>query len=190
MRHHEEVFAGIMTVVLAGAIIGLAAAVKHEAKPVTVETELQNIQTINNDPEAVTIAELTYYEPIYDAAYPVTSAERERIARIVAGKAVDQRQTCQRMVANVIYNDMKDCGGDLDKAIRRYGLNSDGEPTADTYAAVDEIFNYGMFMLDEDVLFFNDKNHNSPFHDELEIVCENDGIVFYRVRHTSREVTK
>ena len=118
----------------------------------------------------------TYYR-VY---YPATMDERETLAEIIAGKAGNKSQTCQRMVANVIFNDIMDCQGDLAQAMKKYALDTPGTPTADTYEALDAIFFNGEYMLDDDVLWFNDKDHASAFHDTLVYVCECSGIVFYK----------
>ena len=112
--------------------------------------------------------------------YHLTLERYETIAEIVAGKVRDKTRVCQTMVANVIYNELLDCDGDIDKAVTKYGLYERAEPTKDICLAVDAIFEKGEWMLDDDVLWFNDKNHPSAFHDSLVFECECDGIDFYR----------
>ena len=125
----------------------------------------------------LTTTESTTYFRMY---YPLTMDERETLAEILAGKAGNKSQTCQRMVANVIFNDIMDCQGDLHSATKKYGLDTPGKPTTDTYEALDAIFFNGEYMLDDDVLWFNDVDHPSAFHDSLVFVCECDGIAFYK----------
>ena len=106
--------------------------------------------------------------------------ERERIATLIAGKAVDRTMTCQQAIAAVILNEIIDCGEDIGKAIDTYELYDIKTPTEDTYAAVDAVFERGEVLLDDDVLWFNDVDHPSEFHDSLVFVCEIDGIAFYK----------
>ena len=108
--------------------------------------------------------------------------EREWIATIVAGKVGDRAAGCQQAVATVILNDILNCGEDIDIAVRVFGLQDYATPTETTFEAVDAVFERGEVLLDDDVLWFNDKDHKSAFHDSLEVVCEIDGIVFYRAK--------
>lgn len=147
----------------------------QSAAPATVPAPTI-LYTDDVEPETLPLESTTYYR-VY---YPLTMDERETLAEIIAGKAGNKSQTCQRMVANVIFNDIMDCRGDLNQAMKKYGLDTPGKPTTDTYEALDAIFFNGEYMLDEDVLWFNDKDHPSAFHDSLVYVCENAGIVFYK----------
>lgn len=121
--------------------------------------------------------EATTYHRVY---YPLTMDEREWLAEILAGKAADRTEACQRMVATVMFNDITACDGDLTQAVKEYGLTDSGVPTAQIYGVIDAIFYCGEYMLDDDVLWFNDVDHPSAFHDSLVFVCECDGIAFYK----------
>lgn len=111
---------------------------------------------------------------------PLDDGWYEQIAQMVAGKAGDKMFTCQTQVANVIYNDLVDCGWNMQGAIDTYDLYERKNPNEKTYEAVNQIFLRGEWMLDPEVLWFNDKDHPSEFHDSLVYVCETDGIAFYR----------
>lgn len=121
--------------------------------------------------------EPTTYNRVY---YPLTMDERETLAEILAGKAADRTEACQRMVATVMFNDITECNGDLYQAMQKYGLDDVGIPTAQIYGVIDAVFYCGEFMLDPEVLWFNDSGHPSAFHDSLQYDCDCDGIIFYR----------
>lgn len=127
--------------------------------------------------QLLTTTEPSTYTRVY---WPVTMDERETLAEILAGKAADRNEACQRMVATVMYNDITECQGDLTSAMSEYHLNTPGTPTAQIYGVIDAIFYCGEFMLDPEVLWCNDKDHPSAFHDSLVYECECDGMVFYR----------
>ena len=136
------------------------------------------VYTIESETETETpMHETSTYSRVY---YPLTMDEREWIAEMLAGKAADRNETCQRMVATVIYNDITACNGDIEQAARKYSLNDVKTPTEQIYGVVDDVFYNGELLLDEDVLYFNDVNHKSAFHDSLVYVCECDGIAFYK----------
>ena len=128
------------------------------------------------EPETLPLESTTYFRMYY----PLTMDERETLAEILAGKAADRTEACQRMVATVMYNDIMECQGDLAAAIEEYHLNTPGTPTAQIYGVIDAVFFCGEFMLDPEVLWCNDKDHPSAFHDSLVYECECDGMVFYR----------
>lgn len=167
------------TVIFVSVVLCSKASTKvDKANPETTAAQTVYIVYTNEqgDPYAVPYESTTYYR-VY---YPLTMDERETLAEIIAGKAGNKSQTCQRMVANVIFNDIMDCQGDLQWAVEKYDLDTPGTPNADTWEALDAIFFNGEYMLDEDVLWFNDVDHPSAFHGSLVYVCENAGIVFYK----------
>ena len=119
--------------------------------------------------------------------YELTMDEREWIATLVAGKAVDRTQTCQQAIATAILNGILSCHEDIGQAVRMQKLYDQKTPTDATYAAVDAVFERGEVLLDDDVLWFNDVGHASDFHDSLVYVCEFDGIAFYKAHSTTSE---
>ena len=130
--------------------------------------------------------EPTTYTRVY---YPLTMDEREWLAQILAGKAADRNESCQRLVATVMYNDITASQGDLVEAAQEYQLNTPGTPTDQVYKVIDAVFYGGELMLDPEVLWCNDKDHKSAFHDSLVVVCECDGMVFYRAHWPNVEST-
>ena len=184
-QRHRNFWAGIIIVGLTVVFVCIVLCAKEaavievdstqSAAPATVPAPAI-IYTDPVEPETLPLESTTYYR-VY---YPLTMDERETLAEIIAGKAGNKSQTCQRMVANAIFNDIMDCQGDLQWAVEKYDLDTPGTPNADTWEALDAIFFNGEYMLDEDVLWFNDVDHPSAFHDSLVDVCENAGIVFYK----------
>ena len=189
MRYEEqkrrEFWAGVvivgLTVVLVCVVLCIKAATFIEvestqsAAPATVPAPAI-IYTDPVEPETLPLESTTYHR-VY---YPLTMDERETLAEILAGKAADRTEACQRMVATVMFNDIMDCQGDLASAMTEYHLNTPGTPTAQIYEVIDAVFYGGEFMLDPEVKWMNDKDHPSPFHDSLVFVCECDGIAFYK----------
>lgn len=163
----------VMVIIALSCVV--VAAYRHQrAKDLT-----EKVYIVYTDEESKPYAVLT--NPTIEKAPPVhlTEAERDTVARIVAGKAGSVPVSTQLVVANVIRNCYQDCGS-LDKAIKLYQLGTYGEPTDDTYDVVDAVFERSELCVDDDVLFFNDLNHHSDFHDGLELVCSFHGINFYR----------
>ena len=111
---------------------------------------------------------------------PLPDGWRETIAAMVAGKVGDKMLSCQIEVSNAIYNELSECGWDMQAAVEKYDLYERGTPTAQTYEAVDQIFRRGEWMLDPEVLWFNDVDHPSKFHDSLVLVDVCDGVAFYK----------
>jgi len=191
--------AGALIVGLTVVIVCIGLCVKHAAK-IEVESseavptvcivytdEMGDPYAVPSEPESFSFTYLldryiTTAEPMTytHAYYPLTMDERETLAEILAGKAADRTEACQRMVATVMYNDIMECQGDLASAMTEYHLNTPGTPTAQIYGVIDAVFYCGEFMLDPEVLWFNDKDHPSAFHDSLVFVCECDGIRFYK----------
>lgn len=143
--------------------------------------DTQSVYIVYTDDSGEPYAE-KYVEPITynNVYYPLTMDERETLAEILAGKAADRTEACQRMVATVMYNDITSCRGDLEAAMTEYHLKTPGTPNAQIYGVIDAVFYGGEFMLDPEVLWCNDKDHPSAFHDSLVLVCECDGMAFYR----------
>ena len=134
------------------------------------------LYTDDVEPETLPLESTTYFR-VY---YPLTMDERETLAEILAGKAADRNEACQRMVATVMFNDIMDCECGLNWAISEYQLDTPGTPTDQIYEVIDAVFYAGELMLDPEVLWCNDKDHPSEFHDSLVVVCECDGMVFYK----------
>lgn len=111
---------------------------------------------------------------------PLTDAEREQIASIVAGKAGNKPVSVQLMVANVVLNDVMFCNGSIEDAIDLFQLGTYRTPTQDQYDVVDAVFERGELSLDDDVLYMKATDEKSSFHDSLTFVCEFFGISFYK----------
>lgn len=111
---------------------------------------------------------------------PLPDGWRETIAQMVAGKVGDKMLSCQIETANAIYNELTECGWDMRAVIEEYDLFERGTPNENTYAAVDQIFTRGEWMLDPEVLWFNDVDQKSTFHDSLVLVDVCDGVAFYK----------
>lgn len=183
-QKRKDLVAGAAIIVLVIVLIGVAACIREamhiDAQSTSETAPVETIYIVYTD-EAGELHAAPYEETTYTRAYyPLTMDEREWLAEILAGKAADRKDGCQRMVATVIYNDIMDCQCDLNQAIKKYGLNDVGTPTAEIYEIVDAVFYNGEYMLDDDVLWFNDVDHPSAFHDSLVFVCECDGIAFYK----------
>lgn len=170
---------GVILAVLLAIVLIVKHTVAEAEKKVDVVTEYVP-QIIYYDDETET--------QTYKAVYcELTVDEREWIAELVAGKAVDRTQTCQQFVANVIFNEIFDCDGDICRAVKKYQLSETNTPTDETYEAVDAVFRNGEFLLDDDVLWFNNSDKKSSFHESLVFVCEIDGVSFYKA-HAERSV--
>ena len=202
-QRHRDFWWGCLIVALTIVILCIASCVKNAAfiEAQSGETTTEAVPTVyivytdeDGDPYAVqsepeefsftylrerlmTTTEPSTYTRVY---WPLTMDERETLAEILAGKAADHTEACQRMVATVMYNDIMECQGDLTSAMSEYHLNTPGTPTAQIYGVIDAVFYCGEFMLDPEVLWCNDKDHPSEFHDSLVYECECDGMVFYR----------
>ncbi len=192
---------GVAIVTLTVVLVCIGLCIKHAARIEVQSDEAEEVPTVyivytddvgapyavQSEPEEfsftylrerlLTTTELSTYTRVY---YPLTMDEREWLAEILAGKAADRTEACQRMVATVIFNDIMDCGCDLNQAMQEYDLGDLGTPTAQIYGVIDAVFYCGEFMLDPEVLWCNDKDHPSAFHDSLVYECECDGMVFYR----------
>lgn len=110
----------------------------------------------------------------------LTIEERDRIARIIAGKAGNKPVSVQLMVANVVLNDIMFCHGSIEDSISRFQLDTYRTPTQDQYDVVDAVFERGELSLDDDVLYMKATDEKSSFHDSLTFVCEFFGISFYK----------
>ena len=127
-QRHRNFWAGIIIVGLTVVFVCIVLCAKEaavievdstqSAAPATVPAPAI-IYTDPVEPETLPLESTTYYR-VY---YPLTMDERETLAEIIAGKAGNKSQTCQRMVANVIFNDIMDCQGDLNQAMKKYGLD-------------------------------------------------------------------
>ncbi len=198
-QQRANLIAGTALVVLTVVVVSIGLCVRHAARSEAESSEaVPTVYIVYTDEAGYPYAEpsepesfsftylldryITTAEPMTytHAYYPLTMDERETLAEILAGKAADRTEACQRMVATVIYNDIMECQGDLASAMTEYHLNTPGTPTAQIYEVIDAVFYGGEFMLDPEVKWMNDKDHPSPFHDSLVFVCECDGMVFYR----------
>lgn len=111
---------------------------------------------------------------------PLTDAERNKIASIVAGKSASMPVGVQLMVANVVLNDIMFCNGSIEDAVDRFQLDTYATPTKDQYDVVDAVFERGELSLDDDVLYMKATEEKSSFHDSRTFVCEFFGISFYK----------
>lgn len=181
-RKTQAIALGVMLAIILAFVL-IVRATRADANK-TTEDDTCNIQIVYTEDtasEATTEQTVwTYHDDPLAPYYELSMDEREWIATLVAGKAVDRTQTCQQAVANVILNEIIDCGEDIGRAARKYGLYDVQTPSDATYEAVDALFERGEVLLDDDVLWFNDSDHASAFHDGLVFVCEIDGISFYR----------
>ena len=181
--------------------------VVHSGSDHSVEATVKSIETFAKEKAAEDASETVYivytdeesnpYAVPYEepntykrAYYPLTMDEREWIAEMLAGKAADRTEACQRMIATVIYNDITACEGDVEMAAERFGLKDSKTPSEQIYKVVDAVFYQGELMLDPEVLYFNDAQHKSAFHESLVYECECDGIVFYREHRPAIEVQR
>ncbi len=175
------VYAGIGTaLVISCGVLGKA--IIDHAKPnpddlsetvyIVQTDERSQLQAIPIDP---------YWEHADKAApaFTLTDAERERVARIVAGQAADKSTTCQTMIANVLYNQMLTTGGSIQKT--EYATCGTKKPTDATYEAVDAIFQRGEWLLDDTVLWTDNAENPDEWHQTLRLVTTCDGIAFYEV---------
>lgn len=112
----------------------------------------------------------------------LTMDERDYYASLVAGKAVGEPAGCQQAVATVLYNNIIMCNGNANAACDRYHWKSVQIPTQETYEAIDSVFERGMVLLDDDVLWFGVSGQEDNFHASLEEVCTIGNITFYRER--------
>lgn len=110
-------------------------------------------------------------------AFVLDASERQTVAEIVAGQSVGKSVTCQTLVANVLYNQIHANGDKLDGT--DYAGCARKRPTADTYAAVDAIFQRGEWLLDDTVLWTGDAENPDAFHQSLRLVTTQEGIGFY-----------
>ena len=155
--------------------IAIARACEHKAdEPLTTA-----VYIVYDDEDGDLQASHLYSRPT-EPAVPLNDGWYQTVAEMVAGKAGDRMYTCQAQVANAIYNDLVEQDWDMQAAIDEYDLFQRATPTEQTYAAVDQIFMRNEYMLDPEVLWFNDTAHPSAFHDGLVFVTECDGIAFYK----------
>lgn len=170
------------TVIFVSVVLFFQASSTDEAEPqASVAPVAQIVYTDKVEPETLPY-ESTTYTRVY---YPLTMDEREMLAEILAGKAANRTEACQRMVATVIFNDIMSCDCDITWAARKYTLDTPGIPNDQIYKVVDAVFYNGEYMLDPEVKWMNDKDHPSAFHDSLVVVCECDGMVFYKEHRPS-----
>lgn len=168
----QAIALGAMMAILLGLFIGKSTVAEANKKKVEIVTDFV--------PQIVYYEETTQEATVETVFCNLTADEREWIAELVAGKAVDRTQTCQQFVANAIFNELLECCGDIQLVVDKYDLHDIKTPTDCTYQAVDEVFRYGNLLLDDDVLWFNDTATKSAFHERLVFVCEIDGIAFYK----------
>lgn len=172
------------TVIFVSVVLIFQANSTDEAEPPTQTAQIAPI-VYTEKIEPITLP----YEPESTTYYrwycPLTMDEREMLAEILAGKAADRTEACQRMVATVIFNDIMSCDCDVTWAVRKYTLDTPGTPNDQIYKVVDAVFYNGEYMLDPEVKWMNDKDHPSSFHDSLVVVCECDGMVFYKEHRPS-----
>ena len=180
-RTHDRfnrIFWGIFALAVAIGIFGIVKGVAANARP-DEPSEAEGVYIVYTDEQSRPYALLTYPH-LTERAKPqfaLTDAERDRIARIVAGQAADRTTTCQTMIANVLYNQMMTTGGDIGKT--EYAKCASRTPTAETYEAVDAIFTRGEWLLDDTVLWTGNADNPDAWHQTLRLVTTCDGIAFY-----------
>ena len=171
---------GIMLAIILALCVVRATIVEADKRKSSQEDWTQSIVYTEGTASETTTEQTEYPEDPLAPYYELTTDEREWIATLVAGKAVDQSAGCQQAVATVILNEIIDCQEDIGRAVRKYTLYDAQMPTETTYEAVDAVFERGEELLDDDVLWFGDADHPSEFHKGLVYVCEIDGIAFYK----------
>ena len=184
-RTHDRfnrIFWGIFALAIAFGIYGILRGVgRVSAKPVETSEAVETVYIVYTDEQSHPYAALTYPHLLERAKpqFALTDAERDHIARIVAGQAADRTMTCQTMIANVLYNQMMKTGGDIGKT--EDAKCASRTPTAETYEAVDTIFVRGEWLLDDTVLWTGDADNPDAWHQTLRLVTTCDGIAFYEV---------
>ncbi len=185
MKKHEKGFAAwrivsVIVLVLCLGLLGKAIVDRVQAR--TDDTsEAASVYIVYTDEQSHPYAVLTYPHLLEHAKpqFKLTDAERKRIARIVAGQAVNKSLTAQTMIAQVMYNQMLTTGGDVSKT--EYAKCARRTPTEATYEAVDAIFARGEWILDDTVLWTGDADNPDAWHQTLRLVTTCDGIAFYEV---------
>lgn len=167
--------AGLIVFCLLLLAFAIARAHAH-ARPDELTTAVYIVYT---DAEGQPQASQIWVEPT-EPDVPLPDGWREKIAAMVAGKVGDKMLSCQIMVANAIYNELAESGWDMQAAVETYGLYDRKTPTAKTYEAVDQVFQRGEWMIEPEVLWFNDVDHPTKFHDSLVLVDVCDGVAFYK----------
>ena len=184
-RTHDRfnrIFWGIFALAFAFGIYGILRGVgRVSAKPVETSEAVETVCIVYMDEQSHPYAALTYPHLLERAKpqFALTDAERDRIARIVAGQAVNKSLTAQIMIAQVLYNQMLTTGGDIGKT--EYAKCASRTPTAETYEAVDTIFTRGEWLLDDTVLWTGDADNPDAWHQTMRLVTTCDGIAFYEV---------
>lgn len=142
--------------------------------------EESTVYIVYTDEESKPYAVITNPNLPTAPSVPLDDDEREQIASIIAGKCGNLPESVQLMVANVVRNDIMYCDGSIEDAVRLFGLGTYRTPTDVQRAVVDAVFERSELSLDDNVLYFNDSDHQSNFHDSLTFVCEYFGISFYK----------
>ncbi len=170
----------VAILVVSISLLGKAITERALAKPDEM-SEAASVYIVYTDEQSHQYAALTYPHMLERAKpqFKLTDAERERVARIVAGQAGDRCLTAQTMIAQVMYNQMLTTGGNIGKT--EYAKCIRKTPTAETYEAVDAIFERGEWLLDDTVLWTGDAENPDAWHQTLRLVTTCDGIAFYEV---------
>ena len=181
-RTHDRfnrVFWVILLFATAAGCVGIIRGAVRAHAPDERSEAVETVYIVYTDEQSHPYASLTYPHLLERAKpqFALTDAERDRIARIVAGQAVNKSLTAQTMIAQVLYNQMLTTGGDIGKT--EYAKCARRTPTEATYEAVDAIFVRGEWLLDDTVLWTGDADNPDAWHQTLRLVTTCDGIAFY-----------
>lgn len=181
-KRFDRAFGAILCVAVALGVFGIVHGCVRAAEK---EQEVQTVYICYTDEQGSLYAKTTdpwanfEHADKVEPAFVLDASERQTVAEIVAGQAVGKSVTCQTLVANVLYNQIHANGDKLDGT--DYAGCALKRPTADTYAAVDAIFQRGEWLLDDTVLWTGDAENPDAFHQSLRLVTTQEGIAFYEV---------